>query len=153
MEISYKWTDGSSHIFENFYKVTEEYYSQIVGGIQNRLQFVPHNVLFDIKDVLIAYDKEDRPIACACFKMYSKEDAEIKRVWVDVDFRKKHIAADMMTRIENRAKEKGYKRTILQTRDIMVDAVKLYKKLGYSRIDNYPPYDKLDGAICFGKQI
>ena len=28
----------------------------------------------------------------------------------------------------------------------MEDAVELYKKLGYTKIDNYPPYDKLDGA-------
>jgi hypothetical protein len=33
----------------------------------------------------------------------------------------------------------------------MKDAVGLYKKLGYKQIDNYPPYDKLDGAICFAK--
>ena len=59
----------------------------------------------------------------------------------------------MMAQIEERASYDGYKRTILQTREIMEDAVELYKKLGYTKIDNYPPYDKLDGAICFAKEL
>jgi ribosomal protein S18 acetylase RimI-like enzyme len=55
--------------------------------------------------------------------------------------------------IEAKAKLQGFQRTILQTREIMTDAVKLYEKLGYYRIDNYPPYDELDGAICFAKDL
>lgn len=35
MEIKYKWTDGSDEAFHNFYKITEEYYSQIAGGLEN----------------------------------------------------------------------------------------------------------------------
>jgi hypothetical protein len=35
----------------------------------------------------------------------------------------------------------------------MSDAVRLYTKLGYYKIENYPPYDKLEGAICFAKKI
>lgn len=45
MEIKYKWTDGSDEAFQNFYKITEEYYSQIVGGLENRKAFMPFNVL------------------------------------------------------------------------------------------------------------
>ena len=29
----------------------------------------------------------------------------------------------------------------------------LKEKLGYEFIDNYPPYDKLEGAICLAKVI
>ena len=49
--------------------------------------------------------------------------------------------------------ENGFSRLILQTKEIMTDAVNLYNKLSYYRIDNYPPYDKLEGAICFAKNI
>ena len=24
---------------------------------------------------------------------------------------------------------------------------------GYHRIENYPPYDKLEGAVCFAKEL
>ncbi len=58
-----------------------------------------------------------------------------------------------MWKIETKAKQLGFQRTILQTREIMTDAVVLYAKLGYYRIDNYPPYNELNGAICFAKEL
>ena len=59
----------------------------------------------------------------------------------------------MMHMIEEKARETGYKRTILQTRLIMTDAVRLYESRGYSGIGNYPPYDKLNGAICMALEL
>ena len=35
----------------------------------------------------------------------------------------------------------------------MEEAVHLYTKRGYVLIDNYPPYDKLEGVICFAKEL
>lgn len=59
----------------------------------------------------------------------------------------------MMLKIQERAKAAGFKRTILQTREIMEDAIGLYERLGYFRIDNYSPYDKMSGAVCFAKNL
>ena len=150
--IIYKWTNGNDKDFQRFYLKTEEYYSSIVGGIENRKGFIPYNISESITEVLIAYI-DDEAVGCAGLKRYSETDVEIKRVWVEPEDRGHHIALDMMMQIEERAVTDGYKRTILQTREIMEDAVGLYKKLGYKQIDNYPPYDKLDGAICFAKGL
>ena len=148
----YKWTDGNDIDFQKFYMKTEEYYSNIVGGIENRKEFIPYNISECITEVLIAYI-DGEAVGCAGLKRYSEMDVEIKRVWVEPEQRGHHIALDMMAQIEERASNDGYIRTILQTREIMEDAVELYKKLGYTKIDNYPPYDKLDGAICFAKEL
>ena len=148
----YKWTNGNDIDFQKFYMKTEEYYSNIVGGIENRKEFIPYNISECITEVLIVYI-DDEAVGCAGLKRYSEIDVEIKRVWVEPEQRGHHIALDMMAQIEERASNDGYKRTILQTREIMKDAVELYKKLGYTKIDNYPPYDKLDGAICFAKEL
>ena len=59
----------------------------------------------------------------------------------------------MMKQIEDKAREIGFKRAILQTREIMKDAVGLYEKNGYKQIENYPPYDTLRGAICLAKEL
>ena len=148
----YKWTDGNDIDFQKFYMKTEEYYSNIVGGIENRKEFIPYNISECITEVLIVYI-DDEAVGCAGLKRYSEVDVEIKRVWVEPEQRGHHIALDMMAQIEERASNDGFKRTILQTREIMKDAVELYKKLGYTKIDNYPPYDRLDGAICFAKEL
>ena len=152
MDIEYKWTDGTDEDFHVFYLKTEEYYSKIVGGAANRKSFMPYNISASISDVLIAYT-DGKAIACAGLKKYSEEDVEIKRVWVEPEFRRHHLAAGMMEMIETKAKDLGFKRMILQTRPIMKDACGLYEKLGFSVIQNYPPYDKLEGAICFAKPI
>lgn len=152
VKLTYEWTNGNDADFQRFYLITEEYYNRLAGGIENRKGFVPYNISATIQDVLIAYI-DGTAVACAGLKMYSEEDAEVKRVWVEPEFRGKHIATNIMRQIEMRAKEQGYKRTILQTRASMIQAVNLYKKLGYYQIDNYPPYDAMTDAICFAKDI
>ena len=152
IDITYKWTDGKNEDFKKFYLLTEEYYSKIVGGKKNRLGFVPYNLSEDIDDVIIAYDG-GKAVACAGLKEYSRSDAEIKRVWVQPEYRGKGIATKLMVAVEEKARCMGFERAVLQTREIMTDAVALYEKLGYSRIENYPPYDKLDGAVCFAKRL
>ena len=145
--IEFKWTDGGDESFRQFYIETENYYSQIVGGVKKRAGFVPYNLSDTISDVLIAYI-DGKPVGCAGLKKYSDTDVEIKRVWVEPESRGQKIASRMLNLIEEKARQMNYKRAILQTRPIMMDAVKLYENRGYSLIDNYPPYDKLEGAIC-----
>lgn len=150
--VEYKWTDGTNDIFHKFYLITEEYYNKIVGGAENRNSFISYNISMSIQDVLIAYIN-NVPVACSGLKIHSEKDVEIKRVWVEPEYRGHHIATGIMEITETKAKQLGFQRTILQTREIMKDAVSLYIKLGYYRIDNYPPYDELDGAVCFAKDL
>ena len=152
MKVVYKWTDGNSEDFQRFYSKTEEYYSSIVGGIRNREGFVPYNISANITRVLIAY-VEGVPAGCVGLKTYSENEIEIKRLWVDPEYRGNHIADELRDRIEKRAKYFGYEKAILQTRPQMEAAVSLYLKRGYVLINNYPPYDKLEGAICFSKTL
>lgn len=150
--IRYVWTDGNNRDFQRFYLSTEEYYSTLVGGVQNRAGFIPYNISQSIGIVLVAYIG-DTAVGCAGLKSYSAADAEIKRVWVEPEYRRRHTAEEMMKLIEYKARQLGYHRTILQTREIMQEAVSLYEKLGYHRTENYPPYDKLDGAVCYAKNL
>ena len=152
MKIDYRWTDGNDEDFRKFYRKTEEFYSSIVGGLKNREAFVPYNLSESISDVLIA-SVDGVAVGCAGLKAYSDSDVEIKRVWVDPEFRGNHISSAMMDALEQRAAELGFGRAILQTRPQMEAAVHLYTKRGYELIDNYPPYDKLEGAICFAKRL
>jgi ribosomal protein S18 acetylase RimI-like enzyme len=150
--ITYRWTDAENEDFKRFYLITEDYYNSLVGGHQNRKDFVPYNLSDSIHDVLIAY-VGGQAAACAGLKRYSDTDAEIKRVWVQKEYRGRHIASAMMDMLEKKAAEQGFARTILQTREIMAAAVSLYKGRGYYQISNYPPYDRLDGAVCFARDL
>ena len=95
MKIDYEWTDGSNEDFQKFYLKTEEFYSSIVGGLKNRTAFVPYNISESIPYVLIA-SVSDKAVGCAGLKAYSDSEVEIKRVWVDPEFRGNHISTAMM---------------------------------------------------------
>lgn len=151
-ELEFIWTDGNNEVFHEFYLETEDYYSSIVGGKKNREGFIPYNLSESISDVLLAY-MDGVAVGCAGLKKYNDSDVEIKRVWVEPDYRGRHIATELMYRIEDKAREMGFKRAVLQTRPIMEDAVGLYEKRGYELIGNYPPYDKLEGAICMALNL
>ena len=148
----YVWTYGNNEIFQHFYIITENYYSSLVGGEEKRRSFIPYNLSSGTEAVLLVF-LGDTPVACSGLKRYSEKDIEIKRVWVEPEHRGNHIASQMMKMLEEKAQETGYHRMILQTRKIMTDAVSLYLDLGYNRINNYPPYDKLEGAVCFAKEL
>ena len=151
-KLHFVWTDGRDPAFERFYRITEAYYSAVVGGEENRKAFIPYNLSSLVEEALIVYCG-DTPVACAGLKKYADHTAEVKRVWVEPPFRRKHIASQMMRALEMKAKKAGYQRLILQTREIMRDAVSLYTGLGYRRTANYPPYDQLEGAACFAKEL
>ena len=152
IQVEYRWTNGNDEDFHRFYLETEAYYSSIVGGLKNRQAFVPYNLSEYVSDVIIA-SVNGTAVGCAGLKPYSESDAEIKRVWVEPNYRRNHIADELMNQIERKAMERGFQRIILQTRPIMKDAVGLYLKRGYCQIENYPPYDQLDGAVCFAKVL
>ena len=86
-------------------------------------------------------------------KRYDDTSTEIKRVWVQPDNRGQHIAGTMMQLVEHKARQQGFAKVILQTRPQMTEAVAMYTKRGYYLIPNYPPYDKLVGAVCYAKDL
>ena len=102
---------------------------------------------------MIVYSDEDVPAACSGLKEHGNGDVEIKRVWVQPTFRGRHIASFMMKQLEAFAKGHGYKRAVLMTRERMTIAKKLYEDAGYHRIANYPPYQNMDDAICYAKEL
>ena len=151
-EITYTWTSVTNSDFQMFYQITEDYYSSLVGGVSKRKGFVPYNASAQIPDVLIAND-DGKAVGCAGLKRYDDKSTEIKRVWVQPEYRRQHIADKMMQLVEQKTKEQGFARVILQTRPQMTEAVGMYTKRGYKLIENYPPYDKLVGAVCYAKEL
>ena len=59
----------------------------------------------------------------------------------------------MIRELKGFAHERGYRRTVLMTRERMDYAIKLYEGLGYKRIENYSPYQHMDDAVCYAKDL
>lgn len=82
------FTDGCNQDFILLCHLLDDYLNDIVGGEENRKQYLPYNTLEDIHDVVLAY-QDDYPIGCASFKFYENGVAEVKRVYVRKEYRGK----------------------------------------------------------------
>ena len=130
----------------------DEFLNELVGGEENRAEYIQYNKLDDIHDVVIAYDN-DIPVGSASFKKYDDENAEVKRVFVKEEYRGQGISNELMKMLEQRACEKGFKYFILESGEPLVSAMALYRKIGYKVIPNYGQYVNMEESICMKKKL
>lgn len=109
-----------------------------------------HNKIELIDTVLIIYDNE-RPIGCGCFKRFDNDSAEIKRMFIESDYRGKGISKIILKELENWANGLGYSKLVLETGIKQPEAIGLYQNYGFKRIDNYGQYADMPNSVCFEK--
>lgn len=145
------YTDGSSLDFMELCHELDDFLNELVGGEENRAEYILYNQLDDIHNVVVTYD--DIPVGSASFKKYDDECAEVKRVFVKEEYRCKGIANKLMGLLENTAREQGYRYLILESGKPLVAAMALYRKIGYKVIPNYGQYKDMSDSICMKKEL
>lgn len=63
--------------------------------------------------------------------------AEIKRMWVDGGWRGAGLGARMLRHLEDLARAQGYARVVLDTNGTLLEAIAMYERAGYERIERY----------------
>jgi N-acetylglutamate synthase-like GNAT family acetyltransferase len=150
MNIEYKYYCTVNNDFEI---LTNEL--DIEFSIKNRNKqemYNKYNKLNDIKDIIIVYDNQN-PIGCGAIKKYDNSRYEVKRVYVKNEYRGNGISKVIMKQLEEIAKEKGIRILILETSKTFVEAINLYKKIGYIQIDNYRQYKDMELSVCMEKRL
>ena len=110
------------------------------------------NKIDKIKHVIVFYEN-DVAVGCGAFREKESDTVEIKRMFVNPDYRKRGIAAAVLKELENWAAELNYTYTILETGKKQPEAISLYQKSGYTIIPNYPPYEEMDNSVCMKKTL
>ena len=108
------------------------------------------NKLENIKYAIVAYDHKN-PVGCGAIKEYEVDTAEIKRMFVTQNGRRKGIATKILIELEQWAKELSYTKCILETGVNQPEAIGLYHKNGYQIIANYGQYKNAVNSFCFQK--
>lgn len=150
--MNFEYTNGGNKDFVALCHELDAYLNHMVGGEENRAQYIPYNSLDDIEDVILIYD-EGRAIGCAGFKRYDDECAEVKRVFICAEYRGRGLSKKLMELLEQAAKKKGYSNLILESGEILVEAMSLYRKIGYKVIPNYGPYQCMAESVCMKKEL
>jgi putative acetyltransferase len=110
------------------------------------------NKVPDISTVLIIYQGQ-QPVACGCFKEIDANTVEIKRMFVEKEWRRKGLSKLILNELEQWAMQKGFENAILETSIHFTTARQLYESSGYTIIPNYPPYQGLTESVCMKKSF
>lgn len=74
-------------------------------------------------------------------------------MFTSAEARGRGIASRILDELESWALELGYSKCILETGFKQPEAIALYQKNGYSRIDNYGQYAGVETSLCFEKEV
>lgn len=122
---------------------------EMVSARREALEVDPRDVLA----TLLATDSDGTPLAHAALRNLRGE-WEVKRLIVDNKARGMGIGRRIMSELETLARARGVKRLILQTGDRQPEAVALYERTGYDRIEIYEPYaTAFPFSVCFQKKL
>lgn len=120
------------------------------GALQD--QYEPHNNVENAAAVIVA-EENGTPVGCGCFRVVDETTIEIKRMYVPPTWRGRGIAALILERLEQIARSRGFTAAILETGVRQPEAVRLYERHGYRRIENYGPYKGMTESVCMQKDI
>lgn len=148
MEIKIVDKDSKDFIF--LADKLDEYYFEIVGPVQARYAEV--NKPYNMNGLCVVYEDE-KPIACGAWKKVDETTAEIKRIYVLPEHRRKGAATMIVKEMEKDAQRAGFTHFILETARTTMDSANLYLSLGYIEIDYYGSPAGAENCRCFEKNI
>lgn len=113
---------------------------------------------FDSNDVcnvkamfVIARNQSGKAVGCGAFRPMDETTAEVKRIYAKD--KGMGIGRVILSFLEHRAYDFGYKSLRLETRLVNTKAVSFYERNGYRRISNYGKYIGRTNSICFEKNL
>ncbi len=110
------------------------------------------NTIDNIKYVVLAYENH-KPIGCGAIAEYDLNTMEIKRMYVLPEVRGTRIGTNILTELENWAKELGSFKCVLFTGTNQPEANRLYKRNAYREIQKYGKLAEIADCLCFAKEI
>ena len=131
-------------------RVQQEYVLRYGGrdaAVVDPAEFSPPLGLF-----LVA-EADGLPAGCGGWRTHGSGVAELKRMYVDPPFRRRGIAALLLTELERTAAAAGHRRVLLNSGDRQPEALALYARAGYTPVAGYGVYADAPGAVFLGKDL
>jgi len=122
-------------------KLLEDYgelrkHDEALGNYLHELRNLPGDYSSPEGCLLIAYHK-DLPAGCVAYKKIGADICEMKRLYVQNEFRGKKIAEKLVSELLNNARDNKYRLMRLDTHPWMNAAQSLYQKFGFKEVERY----------------
>jgi putative acetyltransferase len=105
-----------------------------------------------IRYVILVYQNKTA-IACGAIREWGSGTMEIKRMFVQPEFRRKGFAQMVVNSLESWTKELGFEKCILETGKNQPEAIQLYQKIGFKITPNYGQYVGVANSVCMQKNV
>ncbi|WP_439383117.1 GNAT family N-acetyltransferase [Amycolatopsis lexingtonensis] len=102
---------------------------------------------------LVARDAAGTAIGCGGLRLLGPGSGEVKRMYVEPAARGTGVATALLRALEDRARELGIARLLLETGTGQPDAIRFYRREGYEPIEAYGPYVGEPISVCFARDL
>jgi DNA-binding MarR family transcriptional regulator len=87
--------------------------------------------------VFVVAVSDAEPVACGGLKTIAPGTGELKRMWVHPDWRGAGLGSRLLRHLEDRSRALGHGSVRLDTNAVLTEAIGMYERSGYRRIDRY----------------
>lgn len=92
-------------------------------------------------------------IGCAGMRRHDDGVVEVKRMFVRVEHRRRGHARRMLAALEDWARERGYRRVVLETGLAQPEAMALYERAGYEPVPGFGHYKDSELSRSFARDL
>ncbi|CAI3662608.1 putative acetyltransferase [Clostridium neonatale] len=110
-----------------------------------------YNDMLNTRSIFVIARDDNKAVGCGAFREITDDVAEIKRMYASE--KNRGIGKMILLQLENREKEFGYLKVILETRKCNNNAIRFYLSNRYKIIDNYGKNKEMLQAVCFEKVL
>ncbi len=120
-------------------------------GFDNELNIIDEQYNKPSGALLLAY-KDDRAVGCVGIRQLDKETAELKRMFVQPEYRQFKIGKKLLELAIKAAKDLKYKAIRLDTLPTMTVALNLYRSFGFYEVEAYR-FNPVNDAVYMEKKL
>jgi GNAT superfamily N-acetyltransferase len=114
---------------------------------------LPENLPLGPRDVYTAVWLEAKPVACGALRELDRSTAEVQRMYVRREYRRRNIGKRILLHLESEAKRLGYTRLLLETGNRQVPAMALYEGSGFRRVLPFGRHADDPTSVCYERHL
>ncbi|TCI95981.1 GNAT family N-acetyltransferase [Aeromicrobium sp. IC_218] len=107
----------------------------------------------DVTVFVVLEDESGEALACGALRAIDAEHGELKRMFVDPAHRGRGASRIVLAALEQKARDLGWTRLVLETGTRQHEAVGLYESSGYAAIEPFGPYVGSAWSLCYAKEL
>ena len=114
---------------------------------------LPRNEPLGDREIYVAAWLGDVAVGCGAIREMDPTTAEIQRMYVHRDYRRRLVARTILRHLESEASRLGYTRLLLETGDRQAPAMALYEASGFHRVPAFGRHASDPTSVCYERLL